>query len=100
MKKIKQKDELVTKEYLELRLDKHTASIIKYIDHRLEPFEEMRKDYYEFKDSVLKSLDWLVGAFKKFNEEHTILMGTYTEVNTKLDNHKTRITVLENKSNC
>lgn len=71
------------------------TSLIDYIDHRLEPFEEMRKDFYSFKDQVLTSLDWLMGAFKKFDEEHTVLTANYTKVQKRLDNHEERLYVME-----
>lgn len=80
------------------RLDKRIDGLKIYIDYRLEPFEEMRKDFYSFKDQVLKTLDWLVGAFKKFDEEHTILSGQYSEVQIKIENHETRIGIIEKKN--
>lgn len=54
-----------------------------------------RQEFIDFKDKVYTNLDWLVGAFKKFDEEHSILTGRYSDVNEKLDNHETRIKILE-----
>ncbi len=34
---------------------------------------EFKQEMREFKEQTNKTLDWLVGAFKKFDEEHTIL---------------------------
>lgn len=90
------KDELVTKSYFDQTLDRRfkehsegiTERIIRYIDYRLEPLELMAKDYAQFKDKVLTSLDWLVGAFKKFEDEHTLLTERYIEINKRLENLK------------
>ena len=82
---------------LNLIFEKNTRAIMKYIDFKIEPLEEMRKDYYQFKDSVLKSLDWLMSAYKKFDEEHTVLSESYSYVREKVDNHETRISNLEDK---
>lgn len=34
--------------------------------------EQFKNEFIEFKNYVTKTLDWLVGAFKKFDEEYTI----------------------------
>lgn len=100
-KNTKNSQEIITKEYLDESLDKrfdmYTKSLMKYLDSRFEPLEAMAKDYYEFKESVLKSLDWLVGAFKKFDEEHTVLTDSSSNMRQEVDNHEKRISVIENK---
>jgi hypothetical protein len=55
----------------------------------------MSQDYYKFKDHVNKTLDWLVGAYQKFDEEYLIMSTTHTEMNDVLDNHEKRISLLE-----
>ena len=92
-KNTKKTDQLVTKSYV----DKHIAVLIKHLDARFAPLEAMAKDYYEFKDQVLKTLDWLVGAFKKFDEEHTVLTDSHSNIQQKVDTHEKRITLLETK---
>ena len=56
---------------------------------------DFKNEMGKFRDQTYKTLDWLVGAFKKFDEEHTILSGKYSTINIKLDNHEERITTLE-----
>lgn len=100
-KKLDAKIDLVNKR-LDAKIDlvnKRIDRVIDYIDERLKPFEEMRKEFAEFKDRVLTALDWLIGAFKKFEEEHTILTGKYSEVSQRLNDHENRISALEKKTN-
>lgn len=70
-------NDLVTKGYLEEVLEEKFNQffnrIIVYIDFKIKPLEEMSVDYYKFKDHVNKTLDWLVGAYQKFDEEYLIL---------------------------
>lgn len=74
--------------------------LIKYIDFKTDRLENsilsLSKELTEFKEQTARTLDWLVGAFKKFDEEHMILSSNYTTINKTLDNHETRITNLEN----
>jgi predicted nucleic acid-binding Zn-ribbon protein len=56
---------------------------------------EFKNEMKEFKEQTNKNLDWLVGAFKKFDEEHTILSARYSSINKTIDNHENRITSLE-----
>lgn len=60
--------------------------------------KDFKKEFMKFKDQVLKTLDWLVGAFKKFDEEHAVLTGKYSQVNDQISNHEVRITTLEKSS--
>src|SRR3990167_9221183 len=59
---------------------------------------DFKKEMVEFKEQTYKTLDRLVGAFKKFDEEHTILSTRYSTINKTLDNHEQRITLIENKN--
>jgi len=93
VKKLEKK--FVTKKYLneklgatEKGLKKEIRSSENYLNYKIDTLEkkvdDFKAEFTGFKDSVLKSLDWLVGAFTKFEEEHIIL-----------DNHETRISHLE-----
>ncbi len=95
---VKLKKVFVTKQEL-----KETENrLIKYIDYKTDRLESailaLSKEFSEFKEQTNKTLDWLVGAFKKFDEEHTILSARYSTINKAIDNHENRITSLE-KSN-
>ena len=109
------KDELVTVVYLDKRLGIMQRAIDKrfglmesainrrfdrlftYLDYRLEPLEESKREFKDFKDSVLKSLDFLVGAYKKFEDEYTVGFKQYSRLDGKLEDHEVRIKLLENK---
>lgn len=108
----KQKSSAITKAYLDKRLglseqilkdsfknytDQRFDRFEKYLDYRLKPLEQMAKDFYEFKDSVSRSLDWLVGKYKKFDDEHVVLSAGYSTINDHLDNHEERLKTLEKK---
>lgn len=107
------KSNLVTEKYLDERLGKFKSELnieidkklikfrdglLFYIDEKNKPFEEMSKDFYNFKEQVLSRLDWLIGRYKKFEDEHTILTGSYSDVQVRLDGHEKRIGILEQKS--
>ena len=65
-----------TKEELkktESQLNNRIDRLSQNIDYKLAPLIEFKEDFSSFKSSVLKTLDWLVGAFKKFEEEHLVL---------------------------
>lgn len=97
MKKQIVKNNYLTKDYLDKRLDK----VIKYIDLRFEAVDEKLKKLDtvdERLNRIMKQLDWLVGEYKKFDEEHMILTNKYTPLNEKLENHETRISSLEQKT--
>ncbi len=79
----------------EIRLDKKIDGVIKYIDFKSEPIGEFRTEFIDFKERVLKTLDWLVDAFKKFDEELIVKTHQDTEVEDKLENHEIRIKNLE-----
>jgi hypothetical protein len=121
MKKIKihENDEIITKGFLksqfdirdkrlDKRFDKTVIDIIDYIETRFVAYEDRlfgfegklssleEKMDHRF-DRVMKTLDWLVGAFKKFDEEHTVLAGNYGEIKNQLTKHETRICYLEDR---
>lgn len=85
----------------ELLLKRDLKSTENYLNYKIDTLEKKVDDFKEefigFKDSVLKSLDWLVGAFKKFDEEHTVLSEQNKRTNGKLDNHEKRIFSLEQR---
>lgn len=94
----KLKTVFVTKKDLEdLRID--LKSTENYLNYKIETLDkkvgDFKQEFVGFKDSVLKSLDWLVGAFKKFEEEHLSLTEQNNRSNRKLDNHEERIVSLE-----
>ena len=77
---VKKRSTYVTKSHFDKTTElmgKRFDAFQKYLEFRLDPIEQAQKDNEKFKQSVLKSLDWLVGAFKKFDEEHTILSEGY-----------------------
>jgi len=88
----------VTREYLDKRFESYDKSLKTYLDVRFKPLEDISKEFYTFKDAVLSRLDWLIGQYKRFDEEHTVLSGRYIGIQSKLDNHETRIVKLETKS--
>ena len=81
----------------ELRLNKRMDRLSKDIDYKLEPLIIFKEEFSEFKSSVFKSLDWLVSAFKKFEEEHLVLSEQNKRTSGKLDNHEKRIFSLEQR---
>ncbi len=109
------KDELVTKKYLDEKLEvnrkyldekidltrKELKGTENYLNYKIDTLEKkvdnFKEEFTGFKDSVLKSLDWLVGAFTKFNEEHTVLTEQNKRTNVKLDNHEERISSIEQR---
>lgn len=102
----KLKKVFVTKEDLRTSLtsfvtkEEHKAStdrLIKYIDYRLEPLEEFKREFKDFKDSVLKSLDFLVRAYQKLTDEHTVAFEQYSRLDGKVEDHEVRIKLLEDK---
>ncbi|KKP61364.1 MAG: hypothetical protein UR54_C0003G0015 [Candidatus Roizmanbacteria bacterium GW2011_GWA2_34_18] len=84
-------DRFATKEYVDKRFDR----LFLYLDNRFEPLEKMKIDFDKFKDRVYISLDWLTNAFKKFEEEHTVLTEQNSRNINELGNHEKRILSLE-----
>ncbi len=98
----KMKKIFVTKEDLknaftdsESGLNKRIDRVIDSIDYKFNKLDKLHEDFNEFKEFVTKTLDWLVGAFKKFNEEHTVLSHQNLRTTKQLENHETRIKTLE-----
>lgn len=105
----KQKETITNNHFI---TKKHFDSKMKNVDRRFERLMygiNLRFDYMEERlkkldsvderlDKIMNTLDWLVGRYKKFDEEHVILTGRYGKINEKLHSHETRITVLEKKS--
>lgn len=87
----------------QLATKKELKSTENYLDYKIETArkesEQFIKEFHDFKDSVLKSLDWLVGAFKKFDEEHTVASEQFTRLDDKVGNHEKRIMTLEQQIN-
>jgi len=88
----------VTREYLDKRFESYDKSLKMYLDARFKPLEDMSKEFYTFKDAVLSRLDWLIGQYKRFDEDRVVLSGRYVDVQKNLENHETRIVKLETKS--
>ena len=96
----KKNNQLVTVDVLEAVLDKRfeqfgkqittqiVSQLIEYIDMRVGAVETDQEE-------MRNTLDWLVGAYKKFEEEHMILTSKYTSVQHRLDNHEDRLVELE-----
>lgn len=102
-------DELVTKIYLDKRfieferkMDKkfqlNTDRILNYVNHELEPLKKMSEEFYGFKNGIYDKLDWLIGAFNKFNEKHTTLTEQNSRFDDRLTNHESRLQVLEKRT--
>lgn len=105
------KDELLTKNYLDKKFkvnqkyfdnefQSFSNRIINYVNLRLEPMEEEIKkvDSIDSRlESINKTLDWLAGKYKEFEEEHTVLTEQNSRNINKLDNHEERISNLEKR---
>ena len=64
------------------------SQLIEYIDVRVGAVEKIQME-------MKNTLDWLVGAYKKFEEEHMVLTSKYSSVQHRLDDHEERLVVLE-----
>lgn len=78
-------------------VDKRFERLFKYLDHRFEPLDNLVREFADFKDKVLTDLDWLMGKYTKFEDEHIVLTEQTSRVNEKLDNHEARIVHLEQR---
>ena len=108
-KKQQDKNELVTKRYLdgalkrkinesESRLNKRIDRVMKYIDFKLEPIEKFITEFQDFKNKVFEKFDWLMRKYTKLDDENAASFEQYKRVDEKLANHKNRISVLEKKT--
>ena len=104
MNKNSNKNDFVTKDYLDKRLkeskdytDKRFDRLFTYLDHKFEPLNELKRDFDKFKDSTNKSLDWLVKSQEKYDQEYTVAQKQYSRTDERLNDHGKRISVLEKK---
>lgn len=74
------------------------TGLIFYIEEKMKPLEESVKRSEKIWQNVSVTLDWLVGKFTKFDQELTILIARYPDLNDKLENHEKRIQTLEKKT--
>lgn len=81
-----------------INANKHFDLLEYRVTQLSQEFNEFREEMREFRDQTYKTLDWLVGAFKKFDEEHAILSARYSTINKTIDNHENRITSLEKRN--
>lgn len=100
----KMKQVFVTKEDLKKELrtyatKKDLKSTENFLNYRIDTLErkvdDFKNEFIDFKERVLKTLDWLVGAFKKFDEELTISNHRSIDFWDKLENHEIRIKNIE-----
>lgn len=85
MKQKADKSQLVTKAYLEERLDFQTAEIKEIIDER----------FKEQDDKVMTKLDYIVSELEKMREDREIGAYQTRELRQDVDGHEKRITQLE-----
>ena len=81
----------------ELRLNTRIDRMTKYVDFELEPVNDFKKEFKDFKNKVFDKLDWLIGKYNKFEAEHTVLTEQNNRTNDKLTNHEKRIFSLEQR---
>lgn len=79
----------------EERLNKRIDQVMEYIDFKIKPFEEMSRDFYDFKNKTLDRLDWLIGRYQKFEDEYTIQTEQNKRILDRLENHENRIYTIE-----
>ena len=82
------------------RVDKKLDRTINYMNIKFTVIEEKltKLDYIDSRlESIMDSLSWLTGEYKKFDKEHTVLSEQTNRVNGKLDNHEKRIFSLEQR---
>lgn len=80
------------------RVDKKLDRTINYMNLKFNIVEEKltKLDSIDSRlDSIMESLAWLTGEYKKFGEEYIIASEQTNRVNRKLDNHEERIVHLE-----
>ena len=86
-------DRFATKEYVDKRFER----LFKYLDYRFQPLDKLVKDIDELNNKISTNLDFLMGKYTKFEDEHTVLTEQTNRVNGKLDNHEERIFSLEQR---
>lgn len=81
----------------EWRLNKRIDRMTKYVDFEIEPVTDFKKEFKDFKNKVFDKLDWLIGKYNKFEEEHLVLTEQNERTNDKINNHEKRIFSLEQR---
>ena len=94
----------VTKEELSLEVDKINSQTEKLflilmdsINQLRKELSDFRKEMQDYKERTNKTIDFLFGSYKKFDEEHSVLTARYSTIGKTIDNHEIRITTLEKK---
>lgn len=101
--KKQKKDEFITKKYLDNTIDKVDRKLDRttnYMNLKFNVIEEKltKLDSIDVRlESIMKTLDWLTGEYKKFNEEYIVASEQTNRVNGKLDKHEKRIFSLEQR---
>ena len=98
IKKEKKQNNLVTKGFLDKRFDQYHTRLMKYLNARFAATDEKLKKLDaldERLDKIMRLLDWLVGQYKKFDQEHVVLSEQSRRMTDQLENHETRIASLE-----
>jgi archaellum component FlaC len=92
-------NELVTKgflkSYLREALEDLADRLIKYIDYKVKPFEEMSQDYKDFKNQTFKNLDWLATQYEKFGDKYDYVTSKFIDLEDRYNNHERRISSME-----
>lgn len=83
----KLKKVFVTKKELKAEI-KSTENYLNYkIEAARKENQEFIIEFHKFKDSTQNTLDWLVGAFKKFEEEYMAIGERLIRIDKRLDRH-------------
>ena len=81
-------------------VDKKLDRTINYMNIKFKNIEEKltKLDSIDTRlESIVESLAWLTGEYKKFGEEYVVASEQTNRVNGKLDNHEKRIFSLEQR---
>lgn len=81
-------------------IDKKLDKTVHYMNLKFDSIEEKltKLDTIDERlESIMKTLDWLAGEYKKLDEEHVVGSEQTHRLNNKLDNHEGRIFNLEQK---
>ena len=91
---------LLIKRFLFDAIDKKLDKTIHYMNLKFDSIEEKltKLDTIDQRlESIMKTLDWLAGEYKKLDEEHVVASEQNHRVNNKLENHEGRISNLEQR---
>jgi len=92
-----------TKQDLETKIDKVDKKLDRttnYMNIKFNNIEEklIKLDSIDSRlESIMESLAWLTGEYKKFDEEHTVLSEQNNRTNDTINNHEERISRLEQR---